>query len=164
MCIGIGHPSRNFGGYHYGARNGLLMRNASALEWAAKAKIIALDKTGTLTCGKPRLHKIQTAPNVTESEVLTLAASVEKSSEHPLAKAITNAAQQRSLVLSKAEDFRAISGLSVQAKVEDQLIQLGSEKWLQESGLKSRKYKAPRSGIYSCACFAGWMLDWIIGV
>ena len=74
-----------------GARNGLLMRNASALEWAAKAKIIALDKTGTLTCGKPRLHKIQTAPNVTESEVLTLAAS-EKSSEHPLAKAITNAA------------------------------------------------------------------------
>ena len=119
-----------------GARNGLLMRNASTLEWAAKAEIIALDKTGTLTCGKPRLHKIQTAPNVTESEVLTLAASVEKSSEHPLAKAITNAAQQRSLVLSKAEDFRAISGLSVQAKVENQLIQLGSEKWLLKSGLK----------------------------
>ena len=119
-----------------GARNGLLMRNASALEWAAKAEIIALDKTGTLTHGKPQLHKIQTAPNVTESEVLTLAASVEKSSEHPLAQAIINAAQQRSLVLSKAEEFQAISGLSVQAKVENQLIQLGSEKWLLKSGLK----------------------------
>ena len=113
-----------------GARNGLLMRNASALEWAAKAEIIALDKTGTLTHGKPQLHKIQTAPNVSESEVLTLAASVEKSSEHPLAQAIINAAQQRSLVLSKAEEFLAISGLSVEAKVENQLIQLGSEKWL----------------------------------
>ncbi|MGA0249109.1 MAG: heavy metal translocating P-type ATPase [bacterium] len=118
-----------------GARNGLLMRNASALEWAAKAKIIALDKTGTLTYGKPQLHKIQTAPNVTESEVLTLAASVEKSSEHPLAQAIINAAQQRSLGLLKAEEFLAISGLSVQAKVQNQLIQLGSDKWLQESGL-----------------------------
>ncbi len=119
-----------------GARNGLLMRNASALEWAAKAEIIALDKTGTLTHGKPQLHKIQTAPNVSESEVLTLAASVEKSSEHPLAQAIINAAQQRSLVLSKAEEFLAISGLSVEAKVENQLIQLGSEKWLLQSGLK----------------------------
>ncbi len=119
-----------------GARNGLLMRNASALEWAAKAEIIALDKTGTLTHGKPQLHKIQTAPNVTETEVLTLAASVEKSSEHPLAQAIINAAQQRSLVLSKAEEFLAISGLSVEAKVENQLIQLGSEKWLLKSGLK----------------------------
>ncbi len=119
-----------------GARNGLLMRNASALEWAAKAEIIALDKTGTLTHGKPQLHKIQTAPNVSESELLTLAASVEKSSEHPLAQAIINAAQQRSLVLSKAEEFLAISGLSVEAKVENQLIQLGSEKWLLKSGLK----------------------------
>ncbi|MEL0329853.1 MAG: copper-translocating P-type ATPase [Deltaproteobacteria bacterium] len=119
-----------------GARNGLLMRNASALEWAAKAEIIALDKTGTLTHGKPQLHKIQTAPNVTETEILTLAASVEKSSEHPLAQAIINAAQQRSLVLSKAEEFLAISGLSVEAKVENQLIQLGSEKWLLKSGLK----------------------------
>ena len=119
-----------------GARNGLLMRNASALEWAAKAEIIALDKTGTLTHGKPQLHKIQTAPNVSESELLTLAASVEKSSEHPLAQAIINAAQQRSLVLSKAEEFLAISGLSVEAKVENQLIQLGSEKWLLQSGLK----------------------------
>jgi len=105
------------------------------LEWAAKAKIIALDKTGTLTYGKPQLHKMQTAPNVTESEVLTLAASVEKSSEHPLAQAIINAAQQRSLALSKAEEFLAISGLSVQAKDQNQLIQLGSDKWLQESGL-----------------------------
>ncbi|MEK9974726.1 MAG: heavy metal translocating P-type ATPase, partial [Deltaproteobacteria bacterium] len=119
-----------------GARNGLLMRNASALEWAAKAEIIALDKTGTLTHGKPQLHKIQTAPNVSESEVLTLAASVEKSSEHPLAQAIINAAQQRSLVLLKSEEFLAISGLSVQAKVQNQLIQLGSEKWLLKSGLK----------------------------
>ncbi|MEC7222396.1 MAG: heavy metal translocating P-type ATPase, partial [SAR324 cluster bacterium] len=119
-----------------GARNGLLMRNASALEWAAKAEIIALDKTGTLTHGKPQLLKIQTAPNVTETEILTLAASVEKLSEHPLAQAIINAAQQRSLVLSKAEEFLAISGLSVQAKVENQLIQLGSEKWLLKSGLK----------------------------
>ena len=122
-----------------GARNGLLMRNASVLEWAAKAEIIALDKTGTLTHGKPQLHKIQTAPNVSESEVLTLAASVEKSSEHPLAQAIINAAQQRSLVLSKAEEFLAISGLSVEAKVENQLIQLGSEKWLLKSGLKVPK-------------------------
>ena len=119
-----------------GARNGLLLRNASALEWAAKAEIIALDKTGTLTHGKPQLHKIQTAPNVSESEVLTLAASVEKSSEHPLAQAIINAAHQRSLVLSKAEEFLAISGLSVEAKVENQLIQLGSEKWLLKSGPK----------------------------
>ncbi len=119
-----------------GARNGLLMRNASALEWAAKAEIIALDKTGTLTHGKPQLHKIQTAPNVTETKILTLAASVEKSSEHPLAQAIINAAHQRSLVLSKAEEFLAISGLSVEAKVENQLIQLGSEKWLLKSGLK----------------------------
>ncbi len=119
-----------------GARNGLLMRNASVLEWAAKAEIIALDKTGTLTHGKPQLHKIQTAPNVTESEVLALAASVEKTSEHTLAQAIINAAQQRSLVLSKAEEFLAISGLSVEAKVENQLIQLGSEKWLLKSGLK----------------------------
>ncbi len=123
-----------------GARCGLLMRNASALELAAKAKIIALDKTGTLTCGKPQLHKIQTAPNISESEVLILAASVEKSSEHNLAEAIINAAHQRSLVLKKADDFHAISGSSVQAKVQNHMIQLGSEKWLQESGINLPSY------------------------
>ena len=134
-ALGLATPVAILAATTSGARNGLLMRNASTLEWAAKAKIIALDKTGTLTYGKPQLHKIHTAPHVSESEVLILAASVEKSSEHALAEAIINAAQQRFLVLKKADEFHAIPGLSVQAKVQNQMIQLGSEKWLQESGI-----------------------------
>jgi Cu+-exporting ATPase len=135
-ALGLATPVAILVATSAGARNGLLFRNASALEWAAKAEIIALDKTGTLTCGKPQLHNIQTASNITEAELLTLAASVEKSSEHPLSEAIVSAAHERSLVLLKVDEFLATAGSSIQGKVDNQLIQLGSEKWLQQSEIK----------------------------
>ncbi|MBL8057607.1 MAG: cadmium-translocating P-type ATPase [Anaerolineales bacterium] len=110
-----------------GARRGVLFKGGVHLEQAAGLKVVAFDKTGTLTEGRPRLMDAQTlAPDLTEAEVLALAAAVEAKSEHPLARAVVAAAEARGLTLAEASGFQSDSGKGVRAVVAGQLIGVGS--------------------------------------
>jgi len=114
-----------------GAHAGVLIKNAEALEILEKVDILVVDKTGTLTEGKPIL--VTTSPS--DSEVLRLVASLEQGSEHPLASAIVSAARVRNLKLSEARDFEYKSGYGVSGKVDNRKVAVGNERLFQELGI-----------------------------
>jgi Cd2+/Zn2+-exporting ATPase len=109
-----------------GARKGVLIKGGVYLEELAKVKVVALDKTGTLTLGKPQVSDVVSLNQLTESEVLKLAASVERYSQHPLAKAITDEAEKRMITLSNAEEFQSLTSQGVAALVDGKRIYVGS--------------------------------------
>ena len=109
-ALGLATPMSIMVGTGRGAMAGVLIRNAEALEVMEKVDTLVVDKTGTLTEGKPRLTTIVALPEQSESELLRLAASLERGSEHPLAAAIVAGAQAKGLVLSQAKDFQSITG------------------------------------------------------
>ncbi len=117
------------------ARHGVLFKGGSHLETAARIKVVAFDKTGTLTQGTPTLTTIQPWEDTQEDELLRLIASVEARSEHPLAQAIVQAAQERGLTISQAEGFRALVGQGVEGRVEGRKIWIGNERLFAERGL-----------------------------
>jgi Cd2+/Zn2+-exporting ATPase len=116
------------------ARGGVLFKGGAYLEGMAGIKAVAFDKTGTLTKGKPALTDIIPVEGVSEEELLRVAASVEVRSEHPLAKAVANAAQSRGLKLAEVTAFEAIPGRGVQAVVDGQIVQIGSPRYLLQNG------------------------------
>jgi Cu+-exporting ATPase len=109
-----------------GAVAGVLIRNAEALEVLTKVDTLVIDKTGTLTEGKPRLARVIPQPEWTEAEVLRLAASLERGSEHPLAAAIVGAAAEQRLALSPVTGFRSVTGQGVTGSVEGKHVALGN--------------------------------------
>jgi len=117
-----------------GAENGILIRSAEALETAHKINAIVLDKTGTITVGKPSLTDVVTGNGLADDELLRLAASVERSSEHPLAQAIVDGARERGLELPDPQDFEAVPGHGVQAAVDGRRVVLGNLKMMQRIG------------------------------
>lgn len=125
-ALGLATPTAIMVGTGKGAEYGVLIRSGEALETAHKVKIVLLDKTGTLTRGEPVVTNVIAAPNFAEDEVLRLAASVERVSEHPLGEAITKAALSKNLVLSATSDFNAIPGHGVEALVEGKKLLLGN--------------------------------------
>ena len=125
-ALGLATPMSIMVGVGRGAMAGVLIRNAEALEILAKVDTLVIDKTGTLTEGKPRLAAVRPLPGWTEAELLRLAASLERGSEHPLAGAIVAAAQERSLALSEVEDFRSFTGQGVTGSVGGRAVALGN--------------------------------------
>ena len=121
-----------------GAQAGLLVRNAEALERMASVDTIVVDKTGTLTEGKPRLTGIEPAGDIPEETFLALAAAIEQGSEHPLAEAIVAAARQRGLKLDKAEDFEAVTGQGVRGRVAGRSVLLGNLRLLEANGVEAK--------------------------
>ena len=121
-----------------GAAAGLLIRNAEALERFAAVDTIVVDKTGTLTEGKPRLTGIETVRGVPEDVLLALAGAVEQGSEHPLGDAIVAAARERGLRLDKAADFEAITGQGVRGTVAGRRVLLGNLRLLEANGIDVR--------------------------
>jgi Cu+-exporting ATPase len=115
-----------------GAENGILIKGGESLETAGKITTIVFDKTGTLTKGEPEVTDIQAVPPFSEADVLRLAASAEKTSEHPLGEAILKKAQERDLALPAAENFRALEGLGIEADVEGQIVVIGNDKLMAE--------------------------------
>lgn len=109
-----------------GARKGVLIKGGIYLEELANVKVVALDKTGTLTLGKPQVSDVVPFSQLTESEVLKLAASVEHYSQHPLAKAITDEAEKRMIAFSNAEEFQSLTSQGVAALVDGKKIYVGS--------------------------------------
>jgi len=126
-ALGLATPMSIMVGVGRGAQLGILIRDAESLERLEKIDTLAIDKTGTLTEGKPTLTQISAAPGHTEDELLRLAASVESASEHPLAAAILAGAQKRNLKLSAAENFESITGKGVRARIDGRVVTVGRE-------------------------------------
>ena len=118
-----------------GAQAGVLVRNAAALERLAKVNILVVDKTGTLTEGKPALTGVEAAPGFEPDEVLRLAASLEAGSEHPLAAAILRGAEQRGLKLEKIEGFDSVTGQGVKGRIGGRALLLGNQLLMQGAGI-----------------------------
>jgi len=118
-----------------GAQAGVLVRNAEALERLASVDIIVVDKTGTLTEGKPKLTAVEAASGFDENEVVGLAASVEAGSEHPLAAAILRGAEARGLAPAKAESFESVTGQGVKGRVDGREVLLGNARLMQGAGI-----------------------------
>jgi Cu+-exporting ATPase len=125
-ALGLATPMSIMVGTGRGATAGVLIKNAEALEVLEKVDTLVVDKTGTLTEGKPRLMSVVAASGHDESTLLRLAASLERGSEHPLAAAIVMAAQERGLSFSPVTDFRSVTGKGVIGSVEGQAIALGN--------------------------------------
>ena len=117
-----------------GARNGILFKGGVHLENLAKVRVMAFDKTGTLTVGKPTVTDVVPAPGHTEADLLYLAASVERRSEHPIARAIVRYAQERHLTLEEPEAFRALVGKGVRGQVNGRPVFIGNDTLMREQG------------------------------
>jgi Cu+-exporting ATPase len=127
-ALGLATPTSIMVGTGKGAENGVLIRSGEALETAHKIKSIVFDKTGTLTQGKPALTDVVTYNGFTDAEILQLAASAERGSEHPLGEAIVIGAKERKLALEEPMDFQAIPGHGIQTQVSGRAILVGNLK------------------------------------
>ncbi len=137
-ALGLATPMSIMVAVGRGAAAGVLVRNAEALEMLAKVDILVIDKTGTLTEGKPQLAGLQLlrgAQGLTEDQVLALVASVESHSEHPLARALVRAAEQKKVALSHVDDFRSTSGGGVSGRVNGRVILAGTAQFLSQQGI-----------------------------
>ncbi len=134
-ALGLATPMSIMVATGRGAGAGVLFRDAEAIELMRKVDTLVVDKTGTLTEGRPRLVGVVPAEGASESEILRSAASLEQGSEHPLAAAIVEGAQERGLSLVSSEGFESITGKGVRGRVEGKLIALGNARLLDESGI-----------------------------
>jgi len=139
-ALGLATPAAIMAGTGVAARQGILIKDAQALEVAHRVQTVAFDKTGTLTLGRPRLVGQVAAPGQDATAALALAAAVQQGSEHPLARAVLDAAQ--GLPLPSADQLRAVPGRGVQADVEGRTCLLGSLRWLQDEGLDLQPWQA----------------------
>ena len=122
-----------------GAGLGVLVRNAEALERLEKVDTLVVDKTGTLTEGKPSVTGVVTAEGFAEDDLLRLAAAVERASEHPLAQAVVAAAEARGLDVPDVDDFDAPSGKGVSGKVGGRLVVVGNADFMKARGRRRRR-------------------------
>ncbi len=135
-ALGLATPMSIMVGVGRGARDGVLIKNAEALEVMEKIDTIMVDKTGTLTEGKPKLTDIKTFNNMDGEYVLTLAASVEQNSEHPLGQAVVQGAEERALKRATVEDFHSETGGGVKGTVNGKTVLIGTPSYLEKEGVK----------------------------
>ncbi|MBC7134501.1 MAG: heavy metal translocating P-type ATPase, partial [Oceanibaculum nanhaiense] len=131
-ALGLATPTAIMAGTGVAAKAGILIKDAEALERAHGIRTVVFDKTGTLTEGRPRLTALLPAEGVADEELLSLAASVQQGSEHPLAKAVLAAAEERGVAIPKAQDFDSLPGRGVMATVEGRAVLIGSPRLMQE--------------------------------
>ncbi|HDZ72561.1 MAG TPA: heavy metal translocating P-type ATPase [Aurantimonas coralicida] len=134
-ALGLATPMSIMTATGRGAQAGVLIKNAEALERFAKVDTLIVDKTGTLTEGKPRLVAVLPEAGHDEAEVLRLAASLERGSEHPLAEAIVAGAEERGVEMVSADDFEAVTGMGVKGVVDGKAVALGNSRFMTELGL-----------------------------
>jgi len=135
-ALGLATPMAIMVGTGRGAQAGVLIKNAEALELLARVDTLVVDKTGTLTEGRPRLTAVDPAPGRTAPDLLRLAAAVERGSAHPLAAAIVGAAEARGIAIPAAVDFRSSAGKGVSARVDGRSVDLGNVELLRERGIE----------------------------
>jgi Cu+-exporting ATPase len=139
-ALGLATPMSIMVGTGRGATAGVLIKNAEALEILERVDTLVVDKTGTLTQGKPRLVSILPAQGQDESELLRLAASLEQGSEHPLAGAIVGAAREKGLALSGAQGFQSLTGRGASGQVEGRTVAVGNQALLKELGVDAGEW------------------------
>jgi Cu+-exporting ATPase len=142
-ALGLATPMSIMVGTGRGALAGVLVKNAEALEVLENVDTLVVDKTGTLTEGKPRLLSVLALPPITEDDLVRLAASLERGSEHPLAAAIVAGAQSRELALTEAQAFTSLTGKGVTGRVAGRLIALGNQALFAEGGIAVEPLGAP---------------------
>ena len=141
-ALGLATPTSIMVGTGKGAENGILIKGADSLELAHQIKTIVLDKTGTLTQGKPTVTDFVTVNGVADNNelhLLGLAASLEKNSEHPLAEAVVRYAQSQQVNFADVQEFKAIAGSGVEGIVAGKRVQIGTRRWLEELGISTQK-------------------------
>ena len=127
-ALGLATPTSIMVGTGKGAEKGILIKSGEALETVYKIKTVVLDKTGTITKGKPMLTDLKVYGNYNENEILKLAASAENKSEHPLAEAIVNKSEEKNIEFEKCGKFRAMPGYGIRAEIDGKEIQIGNRK------------------------------------
>ena len=138
-ALGLATPTAIMVGTGKGAENGILIKSGEALETAHKINAIILDKTGTITEGKPSVTDLICASNFTQEKLLQLAASAEKNSEHPLGQAIVRGAQEKSLTLLEAENFNSITGQGIEAQIAGLSVFVGNRKMMEEKNISVKE-------------------------
>ncbi|MDD9709195.1 copper-translocating P-type ATPase [Seohaeicola sp. SP36] len=136
-ALGLATPMSIMTATGRGAQAGVLIKNAEALERFEKVDTLIVDKTGTLTMGKPQLVAVLPQPGHDEAEVLRLAASLERGSEHPLAEAIVRGAEERDVKMANADDFEAVTGKGVKGVVDGKAVALGNLAMIRDLGLEA---------------------------
>ncbi len=134
-ALGLATPMSIMVGTGRGALAGILIKNAEALELLEKVDTLVVDKTGTLTEGRPRVSAITAFAPLTDDGLLRSIASLERGSEHPFAKAIVSAAEERGIRLSEARDFRSVAGMGTSGKVDGKTVAVGNRAWLEQLGI-----------------------------
>lgn len=134
-ALGLATPMSIMVGVGRGAKEGILIKNAEVLETMKKVDVLIVDKTGTLTEGKPQLTGIVPADDLDENELLRLAAGLETQSEHPLAESIVRAARDRQIELPSASDFESVTGLGVRGTVDGHPVLIGNQEFLQRNNV-----------------------------
>jgi len=141
-AIGLATPTAIIVGTSRGAESGILFKNSEILERAGRVTIVVLDKTGTITRGEPAVTDIVAAINVSPDEVLRLAASAERGSEHPLGRTIVKAGQDKGMILGNPEQFRAFGGFGIRAVVEGSAVVIGNQRMMQNDGIDIEQLQA----------------------
>lgn len=134
-ALGLATPMSIMVATGRGATMGVLFKNAEAIELMRKVNTLVIDKTGTLTLGKPKLVTVKTFGSISENELLSLSAGLEQSSEHPLAAAIVTGAKEKQISFSSAQDFKSVTGKGAHAEVSGHRIAIGNKALLQEIGV-----------------------------
>ena len=140
-ALGLATPTAVTVGLGKGAENGILMKDAEVLEIIPKITAIVFDKTGTLTLGRPEVHEIYELKGKSEKYILELAASAEKLSTHPLAKAIIKKAKMQNIMPKKPQEYQMVEGSGIIAKVNDKRVLIGNPKFLNSQGISTDKVR-----------------------
>jgi P-type Cu+ transporter len=136
-ALGLATPMSIMVATGRGAHEGVLVRNAEALEAMEKVDTLVIDKTGTITEGRPRVNRVIAAEGVSEADLLRFASGLERASEHPLAAAIVAAAEERGIVIGEAQEFTAVPGKGVVGRMEGREVSVGNTALMSEQGLDS---------------------------
>jgi Cu+-exporting ATPase len=141
-ALGLATPMSVMVGVGKAAEHGILIRNGDALQQAGQLTTVVLDKTGTVTLGKPAVTALVPAAGWNETELLRLAASLETGSEHPLAEAVVAAARERGLALASLQDFQAVAGHGVQGQIDGKPVFFGNARFMQRQGIVTQALQA----------------------
>ncbi|RAM49080.1 MAG: cation-transporting ATPase PacS [Hapalosiphonaceae cyanobacterium JJU2] len=159
-ALGLATPTSVMVGTGKGAENGILIKGAESLEIAHQIQTIVLDKTGTITQGRPTVTDFLTVDgtrNGNELKLIQLAASLERNSEHPLAEAVVRYAEFQQVPLADVRDFEAVAGSGVQGIVANRLVQIGTQRWMEELGINTQALQQEKERLEYLGKTAVWL-------
>jgi P-type Cu+ transporter len=157
-ALGLATPATFMVGTGLAARRGILVRDAQALEQMRAVKLVAFDKTGTLTEGKPQLQALEPAEGTSADTLLALAAALQRGSEHPLARAVLQAATAAGIDVPEASDLHAVPGRGIEGRVMGRLLRLGSTRWRDEVGAVADLLQARADALQAQGCSLAWLM------